>query len=78
MIFLYSADKNFKPLRKLKGHSSTILHLDFSMDGTILKSTCQAYEILFFSINSSRNIGSGASDNKEEIWFTNTSKLGWH
>lgn len=78
MIFLYSADKNFKPLRKLKGHSSTILHIDFSMDGTIIKSVCQAYEILFFSINSSKNIGSGASDNKDEIWFTNTARLGWH
>ena len=78
MIFLYSVDKNFKPLRKLKGHSSTILHIDFSMDGSIIKSVCQAYEILFFSITSSKNIGSGASDNKEEIWFTNTAKLGWH
>jgi WD40 repeat protein len=61
MIFLYSVNNNFKPLRKLKGHSSTILHIDFSMDGKLLKSVCQAYEILFFSIDNAKNIGFGAS-----------------
>jgi echinoderm microtubule-associated protein-like 6 len=40
MIFLYFADQNFKPMRKLKGHSSTILHIDFSVDGSVLKSVC--------------------------------------
>ena len=78
MIFLYSVDKNFKPLRKLKGHSSTILHIDFSEDGENLKSVCQGYEILFFSIRTSKNNGSGASELRDEVWHTNTSRLGWH
>lgn len=78
MIFLYSVAKNFKPLRKLKGHSSTILHIDFAEDGETLKSVDQGYEILFFSIRGSKNIGSGASDYKDETWATNTARLGWH
>ena len=78
MIFLYNVDKNFKPIRKLKGHSSTIWHIDFAEDGEILKSVCQAYEILFFSVREKRNIGSGASSFKDEMWVTNTARLGWH
>ena len=49
-IFLYNVEKGFKPMRKLKGHSSTILHIDFNDEGDVLKSVCQAYEILFFSV----------------------------
>ena len=33
MIFTYDVRMNFKPLKKLRGHNSTIKHFDFSLDG---------------------------------------------
>lgn len=50
MILTYNVANKFKPLKKLRGHSSTILHIDFSESGDILKSVCQGYEILFFDV----------------------------
>ena len=32
MIYTYDAKGNFAPLKKLRGHHSTILHIDFSRD----------------------------------------------
>lgn len=34
------------PMYRLKGHSSYITHLDWSLDGKLLRSTCGAYELL--------------------------------
>ncbi len=57
-ICLYScetiADNNtvsctLKPLHRLRGHSSYITHLDWSRDGQLLRSTCGAYELLYWN-----------------------------
>lgn len=50
MIFTYDAKNNFKPLRKLRGHHSTITHIDFSLDSRVIMSNCTSYEILFFDV----------------------------
>lgn len=47
-IILYDVAQNFKPLRKMKGHHSTVAHFDFSLDSKYLMSNCTSYEILFF------------------------------
>eukprot|EP00606_Chrysophyceae_sp_TOSAG23-5_P000725 GSChrysophyteH2.ASY1.ANO1.670.1 assembled CDS len=58
-ICLYScetiADNNtvsctLKPLHRLRGHSSYITHLDWSRDGQLLRSTCGAYELLYWNV----------------------------
>jgi WD40 repeat protein len=33
MIITYDVNKKFAPMKKMRGHSSTILHLQFSLDG---------------------------------------------
>ena len=78
MIYLYNVEKRFKPLRKLKGHHSTILHIDFTEDGSALKSVCTSYEILFFDTSTGKQITSGASSYRDENWATYTARLGWH
>lgn len=78
MIYLYNVEKRFKPLRKLKGHHSRILHIDFTEDAGALKSVCTSYEILFFDTTSGKQITSGASSYKDENWDTYTARLGWH
>jgi len=67
----------FKPLKKMRGHSSTILHLQFSLDSQTLLSTCKAYEILFFNVGTGKQWTSGASGSKDETWVDWSSPLGW-
>lgn len=61
MIFTYDAKNNFKPLKKLRKHHSTITHIDFSLDGQSLMSNCTSYEILFFDVMAGRQNPGGAS-----------------
>jgi microtubule-associated protein-like 6 len=61
MIFTYNAQDNFKPMKKLRGHHSTITHFDFSLDGRYLMSNCTSYEILFFDLFSGKQVTGGAS-----------------
>jgi hypothetical protein len=35
-----------RAMHRLRGHSSTITHLDWSEDSRLLQSTCQAYELV--------------------------------
>lgn len=77
MIFIYDVAANFKIKRKCRGHHSTITHFDFSCDGSILKSNCTSYEILFFDCNTGKNLPSGASSFKDETWASDTCVLGW-
>jgi len=76
MIFTYDAKNNFKPLKKLKGHPSTIAHFDFSLDGNYLMSNCTSYNILF-DVKAGRHNPSGASALRDEQWETWTCTLGW-
>lgn len=77
MIITHDVNRKFAPLKKMRGHSSTILHLQFSLDGQTLLSTCRAYEILFFNVGSGKQWTSGASGSKDEIWADWSSPLGW-
>ena len=43
-------------LKRLKGHSSYVTHLDWSADNRILQSTCGAYELLYWDVLSGRQL----------------------
>ena len=77
MIFTYDARNNFKPLKKMRGHPSTVSHFDFSQDGRFLMSNCTSYNILFFDIGSGKHMPGGASSLRDEVWKTYTCSLGW-
>jgi echinoderm microtubule-associated protein-like 6 len=76
-IFTYNAKNGFKPLKKLRGHPSTIAHFDFSLDGNYIMSNCTSYNILFFDVNAGKHNPSGASALKDETWHTWTCTFGW-
>jgi hypothetical protein len=61
----------------MKKHSATISHLDFSRDGNSLHSTCNAYELLFWDINTGKQLPSGATVFRDEKWASWTLPLGW-
>lgn len=45
-------DKGWKINMILNKHSSYITHLDFSTDGQTIQSTCGAYALLYWDLNS--------------------------
>ena len=76
-IYAYSFPDWKQKCKPMKKHSSYITHIDFSRDGNYLHSTCGAYELLFWDANSGKQMTSGASALKDEIWQTWTVTLGW-
>lgn len=67
---------SFRPLQKLKGHSSYITHIDWSRDGCLLRSTCGAYELLIWDVGSGK-ISSGVVE-ADVKWNTHTCVLGFN
>lgn len=39
-----------QPVRRLKGHTSYVTHLDWSKDSKVLQSNCGAYEIIYWDV----------------------------
>jgi WD40 repeat protein len=77
MIFTYDAKNNFKPLKKMRGHPSTVTHFDFSLDGRFIMSNCTSYNILFFDVAAGKHNPGGASSLRDETWSTWSCTLGW-
>lgn len=61
----------------MKKHSSYITHVDVSRDSCFLQSTCGAYELLFWDLNTGKQITAGATLLRDERWMTWTCNLGW-
>lgn len=51
---LEAAAARLHPHKRLRGHSSYITHLDWSLDGRLVQSTCGAYEILYWDVDSGK------------------------
>ena len=77
LIFTYDVTQKYKPMFKLRGNSSAITHLDFSLDSQTLITQSQAYELLFYNMVTGKQVTGGASQNKDEKWATWTCTLGW-
>ena len=74
-IYLYNA-QTFTLRCRCKGHSGSVLHIDFSQDGRVLQSTCNSYELLFWDVNSGKQI-THASSLRDQKWNSFTCPLGW-
>ena len=75
-IDVYNIEQSFKKFT-FKGHSSFITHIDWSESGEALHSTCGAYELLYWDMGSKKQDTSGASNFRDEKWYTWTTILGW-
>lgn len=76
-IYIYDAQKNYAKKAVLKGHHSTITHVDFGLDGSFLQSNCTSYELLYFDMNNFKQNTRGASGYKDEVWASWTCTFGW-
>ncbi|KAG1660540.1 hypothetical protein FOA52_003891 [Chlamydomonas sp. UWO 241] len=73
-IYIYDVSSGYKLRTKISGHSSTITHIDWSADSTVLMSNDQAYEILY----SDPRTGQMVKENQRDThWATWTCVLGF-
>ena len=77
LILTYFVVQKFKLQYKLRGHHSTITHLDFSETSNVIQSNSTSYEILYHELGTGRLNSSGASAYKDEKWGSWTCVLGW-
>ena len=79
-IYLYNTvcDGKYTAHGILRGHSSYITALDWSIDSDYIRSSCGAYELLFFNPESKERQPGGASATTSTIWNTHTVKFGWY
>jgi WD40 repeat protein len=76
-VYIYDVSQGYNLLHKLSGHSSFITGLDWSVDGSALHTTCGAYELLFWDVNTGKQETAGATKFADEEWFEWSLKLGW-
>lgn len=64
----------------LKGHNSFIVALDWSQDGSYIRSNCGAHEILYWTISEegAKQDKNGRSNTRSVEWATKHTKFGWH
>lgn len=63
--------------KKFGKSSSYITHLDWSIDSAAMRTNDGSYELLFYDVQSGKQITSGASNYCNEPWATNSCVLTW-
>lgn len=70
---------SLRRLKRLKGHSSYITHLDWSADNRVIQSTCGAYELLFWDVLSGKQLLSTFDSLEADTeWDTHSCVLGFN
>merc|ERR1712032_290776 len=77
MIYVYETG-NWTLKHTLKGHSSYIMALDWSKDGSYIRTNCGAYELLFWKVEEGAQDPSGKSNTTGVDWASSTVKFGWN
>ena len=76
-VYEYKEGQVKRKYAPMKKHSSYITHLDISRDSCFLQSTCGAYEILYWDLNTGKQITAGGTLLRDERWATWTCSIGW-
>jgi WD40 repeat protein len=66
-IYIYDSS-SYKLLGKCTAHKSFIVSVDWSLDGTFLRSVCGAHELLFHSGTTYQQDPNGASNTVSQTW----------
>ncbi|CAG9462264.1 unnamed protein product [Pedinophyceae sp. YPF-701] len=73
-VDVYAVKAAYKRIARCSGHSSAITALDFSADGSVLQSTSQAYELLYFNPRTGKQV---LHPQRDTQWATWTCPLGF-
>lgn len=75
-IYIYETS-NYEKVGKAEKHNATITCIDWAMDGSYIKSVCNAYELLYFMMPDGTQDPSGRSNTTATDWATGHAKFGW-
>eukprot|EP01038_Epipyxis_sp_PR26KG_P012826 gene12826-17196_t len=73
-----SATCVIRAMHRLKGHSSTISHIDWSADSQLLQSTSNAYELLVWDVANGRMFNNSNMNPADIKWKTRHCLLGFN
>jgi microtubule-associated protein-like 6 len=76
-IFTYLVRENYRLQYRLRGHHSSVTHMDFSVSGDVIISNSTSYEVLFHTLSNGKLNPSGASAYRDERWAKWTLTFGW-
>jgi len=76
-IRVYDASEGFSLVGTCTGHSSFITALDWSQDGTVIRTNSGDYELLFWNVPSCEQDKDGMSNNTGTEWATTSMKVSW-
>ena len=75
-IYIYETEGYTKTGTASK-HNATVTCIDWSMDGSYIKSVCNGYELLYFMMPGGDQDPSGRSNTTSTAWATGHAKFGW-
>ena len=75
-IYLYDVDKGFAPRATFSKHNSFVTHMDFSVDGKAMQSSCGGFELLYSDTGTGAHVPA-ASSFRDTKWATWTVPYGW-
>ncbi len=78
IIYVYDVTNNYKLYCKFAKHNSFVTSVDWSKDGSYLRSVCGAYEKLYFNVKTKEFDSYGLTSTKDMDWETHTAKVGWN
>lgn len=75
-IYILDANNNYQKVGECSKHNSAILNIDWTLDSQSIRSVCQAYELLFFTVDGTQ-LTDGATTFRDEEYASQSCKLGW-
>ena len=75
-IYLYDVNDDYSLKGTCTKHNASVTCIDWSMDSSMIRSVCNAYELLFFDSEGNQD-QSGASNTTGTDWASQHCKFGW-
>lgn len=75
-IYIYSTE-DYSLVSKAKSHNAAITCIDWAMDSSYIKSVCNGYELLYFTMPDGEQDKSGRSNTTGTVWSSGHAKFGW-
>lgn len=75
-LFVYSVP-GYDLKGKLSGHSTAVICIDWSTDGSYLRSLDEGFDMIFWQLPKFAKDPDGAQNTKDKDWATQSCKIGW-
>ena len=76
-VYIYDVENGYSLAGTCAKHNSYICSVDWSADGSYLRTVCGAHELLFYTTADCEQDPSGASNTVSTEWATGHAKYGW-